>query len=118
MSKNHRGKGIYDKVKRGRGTCPNCKRTGVKIIYEREVDKEKITICKVCNISMSRTKIEKPENKTPASEKPENKTPAPEKPENKTPAPEKPETEQSTEKTENKTPAPEKPETEQSTEET
>jgi hypothetical protein len=54
MSKNHRGKGIRELYKRGRGTCPVCKRTGVKIIHEREKDKQKIFVCKVCNVVMSR----------------------------------------------------------------
>lgn len=61
MSKNHRGKGIRDKYRRGRGTCPVCKRTGVKIIHEREKEKQKIFVCKVCNVVMSRmeTKLKK-----------------------------------------------------------
>lgn len=58
MSKNHRGKGIIDKYKRGRGTCPVCQRTGVKIIHEREQDKKKIFVCKVCNVVMSRREIQ------------------------------------------------------------
>jgi hypothetical protein len=54
MSKNHRGKGIIELYKRGRGTCPICHRTGVKIIHERENDKQKIFVCKICNVVMSR----------------------------------------------------------------
>jgi hypothetical protein len=54
MSKNHRGKGIKEKVKSGRGTCPLCKRTGVKVVYEREVDKVKVNICKICNVGLTK----------------------------------------------------------------
>ena len=54
MSKNHRGKGIIEKYRRGRGTCPVCNRTGVKVIHEREIDKKKIEVCKVCNATLSR----------------------------------------------------------------
>jgi ribosome-binding protein aMBF1 (putative translation factor) len=49
MSKNHRGKGLLEKPKGGRGVCPVCKRTGVKIVYEREIDKAKVNVCKICN---------------------------------------------------------------------
>ncbi len=51
MSKSHRGKGIRNKLRSGRGTCPLCQRTGVKVIYEREVNKQKISVCKICNAS-------------------------------------------------------------------
>jgi transcription elongation factor Elf1 len=54
MAKSHRGKGIRSKPKSGRGTCPLCKRTGVKLVYEREVNKVKLTICKICNASQTR----------------------------------------------------------------
>jgi hypothetical protein len=54
MSKNHRGKGIKEKPRSGRGTCPVCKRTGVKVIYEREIDKVKTNICKICNSVLSK----------------------------------------------------------------
>jgi hypothetical protein len=48
MSKNHRGRGLYDRVKQGRGTCPICKRTAVKLLYEKEIDGNKLNICKIC----------------------------------------------------------------------
>lgn len=52
MSKNHRGAGIRNLPSRGRGTCPICHRTGVKIIYEVEIDGQKTMICKRCNATM------------------------------------------------------------------
>jgi len=52
MSKNHRGKGIKDQYARGRGECPVCKRTGVKILYEHEAGEQKLKICKVCRAAI------------------------------------------------------------------
>ena len=49
MSKAHRGTGIRDLVKSGRGKCPVCKRTGVKVLYENEINEKKIKVCKECN---------------------------------------------------------------------
>ena len=36
MSKSHRGRGIREVPNRGRGTCPVCKRTGIKAMYEQD----------------------------------------------------------------------------------
>ncbi|MBN2351948.1 MAG: hypothetical protein JXD23_05210 [Spirochaetales bacterium] len=69
MSKAHRGKGTRTKPNQGRGTCPQCKRTGVKVIYEREVDKQKIFLCKICNTKMS--KQPKPAAAAPKAEEAE-----------------------------------------------
>jgi len=49
MSKAHRGSGIRDQVKHGRGVCPVCKRTGIKIGYEHEIDGQKAMLCKQCH---------------------------------------------------------------------
>jgi hypothetical protein len=50
MSKAHRGSGIRnEEVKGGRGECPVCKRTGVKVLYEVTIDGEKAKVCKPCN---------------------------------------------------------------------
>ncbi len=49
MSKAHRGTGVRELVKSGRGACPVCKRTGVKVLYENEVNEKKIMVCKECN---------------------------------------------------------------------
>jgi hypothetical protein len=51
MSKAHRGRGIRTRINHGRGTCPVCKRTGVKVVYEREIEKVKVSLCKICNSS-------------------------------------------------------------------
>jgi len=52
MSKAHRGKGIKDQYAFGRGECPVCKRTNVKVLYEQEAGGKKIKICKVCKAAV------------------------------------------------------------------
>lgn len=56
MSKAHRGKGIRDQFARGRGECPVCKRTSVKILYEQEADGQKIKTCKTCRAAIKNGK--------------------------------------------------------------
>ncbi len=56
MAKSHRGSGIRDQVKQGRGTCPACKRTGVKLLYEKEINEKKVFICKQCSAALKRGK--------------------------------------------------------------
>ena len=48
MSKNHRGKGLKTVPSRGRGTCPKCNRTGIKVIYEMKVEEQTVKTCKEC----------------------------------------------------------------------
>ncbi len=57
MSKAHRGSGIRDQVKSGRGTCPLCKRTSIKTVYEQDFDGKKVTICKQCNSAVAKGKM-------------------------------------------------------------
>ncbi|MGI6440261.1 MAG: hypothetical protein ACOX0W_08390 [Sphaerochaetaceae bacterium] len=54
MAKAHRGAGIRDQVNNGRGDCPVCKRTGIKVLYEIELDGSKTKVCKQCNASHKR----------------------------------------------------------------
>ncbi|MDR0637560.1 MAG: hypothetical protein LBG27_01430 [Spirochaetaceae bacterium] len=56
MSKAHRGKGIRELVSAGRGECPVCKRSGVKILYEMESGGQKIQICKTCKAAIKHGK--------------------------------------------------------------
>jgi hypothetical protein len=56
MSKAHRGKGIIELKAHGRATCPVCKRTGVKTVYEQEIDGQKTKICKMCKATISNKK--------------------------------------------------------------
>ncbi|MFP4508612.1 MAG: hypothetical protein ACLFNQ_00635 [Spirochaetaceae bacterium] len=46
MSKAHRGSGIRDQYNHGRGTCPITGKTGVKLMYEHEIDGKKVMISK------------------------------------------------------------------------
>ena len=48
MSKNHRGKGLKGIPAFGRGTCPICKRTGIKTIYETKIEDQTLKTCKEC----------------------------------------------------------------------
>ena len=54
MSKNNRGKAILDQYSRGRGECPVCKRTRVKILYEQDAGGKKVKICKTCRAAVKR----------------------------------------------------------------
>lgn len=56
MSKAHRGKGIADLVAGGRGSCPVCKRSGVKLLYETEIEGKKTKICKICKATTANKK--------------------------------------------------------------
>jgi CRISPR/Cas system-associated protein Cas10 (large subunit of type III CRISPR-Cas system) len=56
MSKPHRGKGIRDQFARGRGDCPVCKKSSVKILYEQSAGDKKIKICKVCKAAVKNGK--------------------------------------------------------------
>lgn len=49
MSKNFRGKGLYHLPSRGRGTCPVCKATRIKVLYTLMTQNgDKLTVCKRC----------------------------------------------------------------------
>ena len=45
MSKSHRGKGILELAAHGRGVCARCKKEGIKVLYEQEIDGQKAKIC-------------------------------------------------------------------------
>jgi len=48
MAKNNRGKNLYSLPARGRGTCPICKRTGIKVIRETKIEDQTLKTCKEC----------------------------------------------------------------------
>jgi CRISPR/Cas system-associated protein Cas10 (large subunit of type III CRISPR-Cas system) len=64
MSKAHRGKGIRELAFHGRGTCPVCKRSSVKILYEQEAGGAKVKICKICRAAVKHGKKAIPEAAT------------------------------------------------------
>lgn len=50
MSKAHRGRPLKQEIPgSGRGTCPLCKRSGIKVLYEYEINEKKFILCKQCN---------------------------------------------------------------------
>jgi ribosomal protein L37AE/L43A len=56
MAKSHRGKGLRSQVRHGRGLCPLCKRTAVKVIYDAQVKDKTIKVCKTCKAALSHGK--------------------------------------------------------------
>ena len=56
MAKPHRGKTIRELPSRGRGECPVCKRSNVKILYEQEAGDKKVKVCKVCKAAIKHGK--------------------------------------------------------------
>jgi len=56
MSKPHRGKSIRELPSRGRGECPVCKRSSVKILYEQDSEGKKIKVCKTCKAAIKHGK--------------------------------------------------------------
>ncbi len=49
MGKQRRGKGIRHLLRRGRGTCPSCGTTAIKLLYDRPTaDGGKTKVCKRC----------------------------------------------------------------------
>ncbi|MCB5245191.1 MAG: hypothetical protein WC179_00325 [Candidatus Cloacimonadaceae bacterium] len=48
MAKNYRGKGIKNLPNQGRGECPVCHRTGIKLLYEVKVGDKTHKVCKYC----------------------------------------------------------------------
>ena len=49
MAKTHRGKVMRELPGCGRGTCPICGRTGIKIVFEITKDEQTLKVCKRCN---------------------------------------------------------------------
>ncbi|MCG8453802.1 MAG: hypothetical protein MI717_11545 [Spirochaetales bacterium] len=53
MSKAHRGRTLKQETPgSGRGQCPICKRSGIKLLFEMEVDEKKLVLCKQCNAAV------------------------------------------------------------------
>ncbi len=48
MSKNNRGAGLREVPGRGRGVCPVCGRTAIKLVYEVKKGEETLKVCKNC----------------------------------------------------------------------
>ena len=78
MSKAHRGTGVRSEPNHGRGVCPVCGASQVKVLYEKEVDGKKVKVCKVCNAHMKNEakKAAKVAKKAAAAEAPAAEAPA------------------------------------------
>ncbi|MBM7644500.1 hypothetical protein JOD45_000693 [Scopulibacillus daqui] len=49
MAKRYRGKTLGNLPHRGRGKCPLCGRTGIKLLYSHQTDQDQmIQVCKRC----------------------------------------------------------------------
>ena len=48
MSKAHRGTGIRKEPNHARGVCTVCGATQIKVLYEQDVDGNKVKVCKFC----------------------------------------------------------------------
>ena len=59
MAKGHRGKGLATLVRQGRDTCPVCKRTGIKVVFEVTVREKQIKVCKTCKAAIGHGKMQK-----------------------------------------------------------
>lgn len=56
MSKAHRGSGIRSQASQGRGACPVCKRSGIKLLYEQQIGEKKVNVCKQCKAALAHGK--------------------------------------------------------------
>jgi len=59
MAKTHRGKGLKTVLNHGRGTCPICKRTAVKIVFEVTLKEKTVKVCKTCKAALGHGKMQK-----------------------------------------------------------
>ena len=58
MSKAHRGKGVRELAAHGRGTCPVCGASGIKVLYE--AGEQKVKVCKPCKAAIKHGKKSAP----------------------------------------------------------
>ncbi len=56
MSKNHRGRELRELPNRSRGTCPVTGQTGVKLLYEIELDGQKVMVGKTGRATVANRK--------------------------------------------------------------
>lgn len=59
MSKAHRGTPLKKETPgAGRGECPLCKRSGIKLLYSKEFGEKKVDICKQCKAATANGKMQ------------------------------------------------------------
>lgn len=56
MAKTKRGKGLWNTPSKGRGTCPICLSTRIKLLYSAtNSDGKTVTVCKKCSSVNTKT---------------------------------------------------------------
>lgn len=56
MAKTKRGKGLWNTTSRGRGTCPICLSTRIKLLYSATNSEGKpVTVCKRCSSATAKS---------------------------------------------------------------
>ncbi|MCK4516643.1 MAG: hypothetical protein KAU31_15385, partial [Spirochaetaceae bacterium] len=82
MSKAHRGRPLKEETAQsGRGTCPVTGRSGVKLLYEQEIDGKKVMVSKAGKASLANIKRRQAKSKKkaqPVAAAPEPAAPKPE----------------------------------------
>lgn len=69
MSKAHRGRPLRDETPNaGRGKCPVTGRTGVKLLYEQEIDGQKVMVSKIGKATLANRKKAQEKASAPAGE--------------------------------------------------
>ena len=71
MSKAHRGTGIRKEPNHGRGKCAICGTEQIKVLYEQDVEGNKVKICKFCKAALknkARVEARAAKKAAPASE--------------------------------------------------
>jgi hypothetical protein len=69
MSKAHRGRPLRDETPNaGRGKCPVTGRTGVKLLYEQEIDGQKVMVSKIGKATLANRKKAQEKAAAPAGE--------------------------------------------------
>ncbi|MFP4373859.1 MAG: hypothetical protein ACLFPO_06000 [Spirochaetaceae bacterium] len=72
MSKSNRGRNLKDERKNGaRGTCPITGKTGVKLVYEHEIDGKKVMISKTAKATLENQKRREAKKQAGKEQKPE-----------------------------------------------
>ena len=76
MSKNHRGSGIRSLPAHGRGTCAICRKTDIKVLWEKEINGQTVNVCKFCNAKLKNEARVEARKAKPAAEEAAAEAPA------------------------------------------
>jgi len=68
MSKTHRGRGLREQPSHGRGVCPICHKDAIKVLYEQEVNGQKVKICKYCKATLKNKALKNKKANNPVAE--------------------------------------------------